>query len=40
MKDHVLQAFEKIPVEKKPLKFHLELKFDNFQERKNGTILD
>ena len=37
-KTHVLQVFGKIP-NKKTLKFHLELNFNNFQERKNGKVL-
>ena len=39
MKSHVLCALEKTPNQKKALKFHLELNFNNFQERKNGKVL-
>ena len=38
MERQVLQALEKIP-NKFFLKFHLELIFNNFQERKNGKVL-
>ena len=39
MKSHVLQALGKIPNQKKTLKFHLDLNFNNFQETKNGKVL-
>ena len=38
MESQVLQALEKTP-NKKTLKFHLELNFNNFQERKDGKVL-
>ena len=38
MESQVLQAFRKTP-NKKTLKFHLELNFYNFQERRNGKVL-
>ena len=37
MESQVLQALGKTP-NKKTLKFHFELNFNNFQERKNGLI--
>ena len=36
MKGHDMRALGKIP---KSLKFHLELNFNNFQERKKGKVL-
>ena len=39
MESQVLWALGKIP-NKINLKFHLELNFYNFQERKNGNVLD
>ena len=39
MKSHVLWAPGKNPNQKKALKFHIELTFNNFQERKNGKVL-
>ena len=38
MESKVLRAFGKTP-NKKTLKFHLELNFNNFQERKDGKVL-
>ena len=38
MESQVLQAVGKTP-DRKTLKFHLELNFNNFQERKDGKVL-
>ena len=38
MENQALQALERTP-KSKTLKFHLELNFNYFQERKNGKVL-
>ena len=38
MESQVLPALEKPPHKNETLKFHLELNFNNFQERKNGEV--
>ena len=39
MESYVLTAHGKTPNTKKTLNFHLEVNFNNFQERKSGKVL-